>query len=67
LGHHAGGDRQLPFGADDYDVQVMLHSDTLNESGFVEDTVRLQGPHHPRLPHRRRRRRPSADIIKIAA
>jgi urease subunit alpha len=26
--------------ADDYDVQVMLHSDTLNESGFVEDTIR---------------------------
>jgi urease subunit alpha len=25
--------------ADDHDVQVMLHSDTLNESGFVEDTV----------------------------
>src|SRR5271166_4036583 len=25
--------------ADDYDVQVMLHSDTLNESGFVEDTI----------------------------
>src|SRR6266481_559375 len=26
--------------ADDYDVQVMLHSDTLNESGFVEDTMK---------------------------
>src|SRR5579864_1476236 len=26
--------------ADDHDVQVMLHSDTLNESGFVEDTVK---------------------------
>ena len=26
--------------ADQYDVQVMLHSDTLNESGFVEDTIR---------------------------
>nr|WP_295739269.1 urease subunit alpha [uncultured Acidocella sp.] len=25
--------------ADKYDVQVMLHSDTLNESGFVEDTI----------------------------
>jgi urease alpha subunit len=25
--------------ADQYDVQVMLHSDTLNESGFVEDTI----------------------------
>ncbi len=24
---------------DDYDVQVMLHSDTLNESGYVEDTI----------------------------
>ena len=26
--------------ADAHDVQVMLHSDTLNESGFVEDTIR---------------------------
>ena len=25
--------------ADDYDVQVMIHTDTLNESGFVESTV----------------------------
>jgi len=25
--------------ADDMDVQVMIHSDTLNESGFVENTV----------------------------
>ncbi len=26
--------------ADDYDVQVMIHTDTLNESGFVDDTIR---------------------------
>ena len=26
--------------ADDYDVQVMIHSDTLNEVGFVEDTIK---------------------------
>ncbi|TIU33409.1 MAG: urease subunit alpha, partial [Mesorhizobium sp.] len=25
--------------ADAYDVQVMIHTDTLNESGFVENTV----------------------------
>nr|WP_320143963.1 urease subunit alpha [uncultured Cohaesibacter sp.] len=25
--------------ADEYDVQVMIHTDTLNESGFVESTV----------------------------
>lgn len=25
--------------ADEYDVQVMNHTDTLNESGFVEDTI----------------------------
>src|SRR4029079_13952915 len=25
--------------AEDYDVQVMIHTDTLNESGFVEDTI----------------------------
>src|SRR5271154_6882544 len=27
-------------GADDHDVQVMIHTDTLNESGFVEDTIK---------------------------
>ncbi|NNU80832.1 urease subunit alpha [Halovulum dunhuangense] len=26
--------------ADDMDVQVMIHTDTLNESGFVENTIR---------------------------
>jgi urease subunit alpha len=26
--------------AEDHDIQVMIHSDTLNESGFVEDTIR---------------------------
>jgi urease subunit alpha len=25
---------------DDYDIQVMIHTDTLNESGFVEDTIK---------------------------
>ena len=42
--------------ADRFDVQ-MIHTDTLNESGFVEDTIRgVQGPHDTRLPHRGRRR-----------
>jgi urease subunit alpha len=26
--------------ADDYDVQVAIHTDTLNEGGFVQDTIR---------------------------
>lgn len=26
--------------ADEYDVQVAIHTDTLNESGFLEDTIR---------------------------
>src|SRR5690349_3243194 len=26
--------------AEDYDVPVMIHTDTLNESGFVEDTIK---------------------------
>src|SRR3954462_1792189 len=31
--------------ADDYDVQVMIHTDTLNESGFVDDTIKaFKGP-----------------------
>jgi urease subunit alpha len=25
--------------ADEFDIQVMIHTDTLNESGFVEDTI----------------------------
>ncbi len=29
--------------ADKFDVQVCLHSDTLNEAGFVEDTIRAIG------------------------
>jgi urease subunit alpha len=29
----------LPVGRRRYDVQVMIHTDTLNESGFVEDTI----------------------------
>ncbi|AHM04832.1 Urease alpha subunit [Roseibacterium elongatum DSM 19469] len=29
--------------ADDMDVQVMIHTDTLNESGFVENTLRAIG------------------------
>ncbi len=47
--------------ADEMDVQVAIHTDTLNESGFVEATVGgVQGPHHPHLPHRGRGRRPRA-------
>jgi urease subunit alpha len=29
--------------ADDYDIQVAIHTDTLNECGFVEDTIRAIG------------------------
>jgi urease subunit alpha len=29
--------------ADEFDVQVAIHSDTLNEAGFVEDTIRAIG------------------------
>jgi urease subunit alpha len=29
--------------ADEYDVQVAIHTDTLNESGFVEDTIAAIG------------------------
>ena len=45
--------------ADRFDVQVAIHTDTLNESGFVEQTLAAtEGPHHPRLPHRGCRGRP---------
>ena len=47
--------------ADELDFQVQLHTDTLNESGFVEDTLAaIGGPHHPHVPHRGCRRRPCA-------
>ena len=45
--------------ADRFDVQVMIHTDTLNESGLRRGHhCRVQRPHHPRLPYRGRRRRP---------
>ncbi len=45
--------------ADAFDVQVMIHTDTLNEFGLRgEHDSSAEGPHHPRLPHRGRRRRP---------
>jgi hypothetical protein len=47
--------------ADDMDVQVMIHTDTLNESGFVENTLAAIGDRtHPRLSHRGRGRRARA-------
>ena len=39
LGHDAGGDRQLPDGGREMDIQVAIHTDTLNGSGFVETTL----------------------------
>ena len=47
--------------ADEFDVQVAIHTDTLNETGFVEDTIAaITRPHDSHLSHRRRRRRPRA-------
>src|SRR5258708_26235072 len=45
--------------ADLMDVQVAIHTDTLNEAGFVEDTIAAIGggglpPPHPQQPRRRR-------------
>ena len=39
MGHDAGAIDCCLSVADEYDVQVMIHTDTLNESGFVEDTI----------------------------
>jgi urease subunit alpha len=45
--------------AERFDVQVAIHTDTLNESGFRRGhDRRLQGAHDPHLPHGGRRRRP---------
>ena len=40
--------------ADEFDVQVAIHTDTLNEAGFVEDTIAaIAGRTIHTLPHRR--------------
>ena len=47
--------------ADDHDIQVMLHTDTLERVRVRRGHHRgLQGPHHPCLPHRRGGRRARA-------
>ena len=47
--------------AEEHDVQVALHTDGLNESLSVEDTLaRRRRSDHPRLPRRGLRRRPRA-------
>ena len=40
LGHHAGGDRRLPVRVVGGGREAAIHTDTLNEAGFVEDTLR---------------------------
>ena len=53
--------------ADDHDVQVMIHTDTLERIGLRRGHDQgLQGPHHPRLPHRGRGRRPCARHHPVA-
>ena len=47
--------------ADKFDVQVALHADTLNESGFVENTMAaIKRPSNSYVPYRRCRRRSCA-------
>ena len=47
--------------ADQYDVQVAIHTDTLNEAGFLEDTLAaIKGPHDSYVSYRRSRRRACA-------
>ena len=47
--------------ADASGVQVAIHTDTLNETGYVRvDARRDRRPHDPRVPHRGRGRRPCA-------
>ena len=47
--------------ADEYDVQVAIHTDTLNEGGCVGRYLRRHcGKNHPYVPHRGRRRRTCA-------
>jgi urease subunit alpha len=58
----------LPAVAGQDDVQVAIHTDTINESGFVEDHARGdRGRTIHTLSHRGRGRRHAPDIIKAAA
>ncbi|MEM1289449.1 MAG: urease subunit alpha, partial [Pseudomonadota bacterium] len=52
--------------ADQYDVQVMIHTDTLNESGFVESTIEAIGGRTIHAVHREGAGGGHApDIIKV--
>jgi urease subunit alpha len=54
--------------ADDYDVQVAIHTDTINEAGFVEDTIRAIGSRAIHTYHTEGAGGGHApDIIRIAA
>src|SRR5216683_3303457 len=54
--------------ADQYDVQVAIHTDTINEAGFVEDTIRAIGGRTIHTYHTEGAGGGHApDIIKIAA
>ncbi|ADY55317.1 Urease subunit alpha [Syntrophobotulus glycolicus DSM 8271] len=54
--------------ADQYDVQAAIHTDTLNEAGFVEDTIRAIGGRTIHTYHTEGAGGGHApDIIKIAA
>jgi urease subunit alpha len=59
LGHHAGGDRQLPHrGRALRRAGGHPHRHAERIGVRRGHDRRLQGPHDPHLPHRRRRRRP---------
>jgi len=67
LGHNAAAIDNCLSVADRFDVTVMITRHAERIRVFVEDTIAaFKGPHHPCLPHRGRRRRPRADIIKVA-
>ena len=54
--------------AEEMDIQVALHSDTLNESGFVgRHAGGHRRAHHPHLPHRRGGGGHAPDIITACA
>src|ERR1700710_1266266 len=53
--------------ADDHDVPVMIHTDTLNESGFVEDTIKaLKGRTIPAFHTEGAGGGHAPDIMKVA-
>ncbi|MGC8385023.1 amidohydrolase family protein, partial [Pseudomonas aeruginosa] len=67
LGQHPAAIDNCLEVAERHDIQVAIHTDTLNESGFVETTLGAFKGRTIHLPHRGRRRPPHRTSSRPAA